>query len=144
MHFILLDPTIVIQPENASTVPGASVTLSCGVVGSENLMNVKWMKNNKDLTASSLISFSEQTWQNVQIYSLKILKVKKRHLGNYHCVVTNTKGTVTSNVVKVSLTRKLCFFLFMYRLLGLVLFNSFSVYSHMISTTDSKARTTLY
>ena len=101
------DPSIVVHPENASVVHGALVTLSCGVVGSENLLNVKWMKNGKDLKSGSLISHTKQTWQNVQIFSLKILKLKRHHLGKYYCVVTNAKGSVSSNVAKVSFTSKL-------------------------------------
>lgn len=107
MLLVSSDPSIVIHPDNASTVRGALVTLSCGVVGSDNLLSVKWMKNGKDLALGSLISFTKQTWQNVQIYSLKILKVKRHHLGKYYCVMTNAKGSVRSNVAKVSFTRKL-------------------------------------
>ena len=73
-------------------------------------MSVKWTKNKNDLRDDTLISFVQQTWHNVQIYSLKIKKVRSRHLGIYNCIVTNNGGSVTSNGAEVSFTRKLSHF----------------------------------
>ena len=101
-----LDPSVVIHPAHTSTGRGAPVTLSCGVVGSENSLTVKWKRNGSNLP-NTWISFKQQTWQNVHYYYLIISKLRKSLLGRYRCVVTNSKGSVTSNMAKVSFSGKL-------------------------------------
>ncbi|XP_068734203.1 fibroblast growth factor receptor 2-like isoform X2 [Montipora capricornis] len=96
---VVNDPSIIIQPESASVVRRKSVTLSCGVVGS--ISRVVWFKNNERWIESVHVT----RWRNLHIFSLTIEKVKKRHRGKYHCVVTNAQGRTESDVARVSLTR---------------------------------------
>ena len=103
ISYYSLDPSIVIHPENVSVFRGETTSLSCGVVGSTKL-SVNWRRNGNDLPDDTLISFKQQTWNNVWIYSLNIEKVRKHHLGQYHCIVKNAKGNKTSNAAFVSYT----------------------------------------
>jgi len=90
-----------------SAYHGEAITLSCGVVSSNEQLSVSWTRYGKNVSDhDKLISFTQQTWNNERIYSLKISKVRKRHLGKYHCIVTNSKGTVTSNKAFISYTSK--------------------------------------
>lgn len=98
---MMSDPSIVIQPESVSALRGDLVTLSCGIVGT--LLNLTWIKDNKTLRDDDTwITFTRQTWQNIQIFSLNIKKVRSRYLGKYHCMVTNLQGSVSSKTAKVS------------------------------------------
>lgn len=95
------DPSIVIQPESVSALRGDSVALSCGIVGT--LLNFTWIKDNKILRDDDTwITFTRQIWQNIQIFSLNIKKVRSRYLGKYHCRVTNLQGSVSSKTAMVS------------------------------------------
>lgn len=100
---VVNDPSIIIQPESASVVRRKSVTLSCGVVGS--MSRVVWFKNNKIWIEFVHVTETSRRWRNLHIFSLTIEKVKKRHRGKYHCVVTNAQGRTESDVARVSLTR---------------------------------------
>ncbi|XP_029201846.2 platelet-derived growth factor receptor beta-like isoform X1 [Acropora millepora] len=98
---VVSDPSIVIQPESVSALRGDSVALSCGIVGT--LLNFTWIKDNKILRDDDTwITFTRQTWQNIQIFSLNIKKVRSRYLGKYHCRVTNLQGSVSSKTAMVS------------------------------------------
>lgn len=74
--------------------------MSCGIVGSSTL-SVKWIQNDSDLSDDTLISFTRQTWRNVQVHTLNIKKVRRRHLGKYNCIGKNAKGTIRSRTAKV-------------------------------------------
>ncbi|XP_068686597.1 fibroblast growth factor receptor 2-like isoform X2 [Montipora foliosa] len=100
---VVNDPSIIIQPESASVVRRKSVTLSCGVVGS--ISRVVWFKNNERWNESVRVTETSKRWRNLHIFSLTIEKVRKRHRGKYHCVVTNAQGRTESDVARVSLTR---------------------------------------
>lgn len=101
------DPSIVIQPESVSALRGDSVALSCGIVGNNGMLTFEWMKNNKTLRDDDAwITFTHQTWQNIQIFSLNIKKVRRHYLGNYCCRVTNSQGSVSSKTAKVCYTGK--------------------------------------
>ncbi|XP_015775147.1 PREDICTED: contactin-4-like [Acropora digitifera] len=98
---VVSDPSIVIQPESVSALRGDSVALSCGIVGT--LLNFTWIKDNKILRDDDTwITFTRQTWQNIQIFSLNIKKVRSRYLGKYHCRVTNLQSSVSSKTAMVS------------------------------------------
>lgn len=98
---VVSDPSIVIQPESVTALRGDSVALSCGIVGT--LLNFTWIKDNKILRDDDTwITFTRQTWQNIQIFSLNIKKVRSRYLGKYHCRVTNLQGSVSSKTALVS------------------------------------------
>ena len=76
------------------------------MVGSSAGLAVMWTKNKKNWKDDTLITYTNQTWRNVSIFSLTIKKVNSHHRGKYRCQVKNAQGRAKSSAAKVSLTSK--------------------------------------
>jgi hypothetical protein len=84
----LAQPSITTQPESQSVSLGANVTFSVNATGSSPLA-YQWQKNSAALAGST-----ETT--------LVLTNVQSAHAGDYHVVVTNVQGTVTSDVAHLT------------------------------------------
>ena len=82
-------PNIGIAPKNQEVEAGQELSLSCGASGTE-AMYYQWFFNEKPL--------GERTRCN----TVKILKATHQHSGQYYCQVENSKDTVSTAKVVVT------------------------------------------
>lgn len=81
---------IVVQPSDAAGSSGATASLTIGASGTG--LNYQWMRGSTTLSDDS--RFSGVTSSTLTISNLVVADV-----GSYHCIVTGTCGSATSNTV---------------------------------------------
>ncbi|XP_070543452.1 scavenger receptor cysteine-rich type 1 protein M160-like isoform X2 [Ptychodera flava] len=88
-------PVITKPPQNSTLVSGASLTLSCEVIGAYD-PQVIWLFNNKQI-------ISNKHYQVFSDNSLEISSVDNRDTGTFTCVASNSEGIANASAV-VSVT----------------------------------------
>jgi PKD repeat protein len=89
-------PVITSQPQSGVWYGGATAVFRCQVRGDTNLM-YRWQKNNANLSQGDTVSGSSTP-------TLVISNVTAADAASYTVVVTNTSGSVTSDVATLSVT----------------------------------------
>ena len=87
-------PTISIQPQSNTVIAGSSIALSVTAAGSSNLV-YRWQKDSSDL--------SDDSWmQGSGSRILTMSAISSSNAGDYCVVITNTYGSVTSDVATLT------------------------------------------
>lgn len=86
-------PTISSQPSNASLTSGDTANFS--IVASGNQLTYQWQKDNVNLVDDSRITGATTA-------QLSISNVSDLDNGNYTAIVTNSAGTVTSDIATLT------------------------------------------
>ena len=81
-------PQFVSQPSNVTVAPAANTTLECSVTGSPT-PSISWYKDGLQLMPDS-------RRQQQSSGSLLISNVQNSDIGRYHCIATNTAGSIQS------------------------------------------------
>uniref|UniRef100_A0A674F379 Ig-like domain-containing protein n=1 Tax=Salmo trutta TaxID=8032 RepID=A0A674F379_SALTR len=90
-HTIVEPPSFVEIPQAKEALPGANVTFSATVHGSDPIPNVKWMKGKwRQITHGGRITI-EQKGPDAK---LEITEITKSDSGQYRCVATNKAGEI--------------------------------------------------
>ncbi|MBN2571324.1 MAG: immunoglobulin domain-containing protein [Ignavibacteriales bacterium] len=86
------DFEIIVQPEGQSVKEGDFVSFE--IEASGNDISYQWQKNGVDLVESNRVS-------GITSNDLIISNIQLSDEGNYNCVVSNEKGSITTNVAKL-------------------------------------------
>jgi len=90
---VLVAPVIVTQPTSINTNPNTTINFTTSAIGSTPI-TYNWYKEN------TLVSSSVNN-------SYYIFNTQKTNSGNYHCVISNLIGSVTSNTVQLTVNEPL-------------------------------------
>ena len=92
-HIVNQPPAITSQPTGLTTGIGCNVSLNVGASGT-NPLSYQWMLNGNPISGATSSTYS-------------INPVAASHAGNYTVVVTNSCGSVTSNVATINVNSPL-------------------------------------
>jgi hypothetical protein len=93
-------PTIQVQPQNTPlTCPGVAITFGISVSGSQPL-TYQWRKNGNPINPIANPSAATAT--------LTLTSVGPIDVASYDCIVSNSRGSVTSNAAALTLTVCAC------------------------------------
>ena len=98
-HTAPTSPQFVSQPSNKTAAPSSMITLECSASGNPQ-PSITWYKDRLPLTLDS------HRQQNAGSGSLSISNLQNSDVGQYHCVASNTAGSVASLTATLQLACK--------------------------------------